>query len=604
MSVSVTTLTLLSGLWRHMTPRRHRQFVAVMILTFAGALLEVVSLGTSLPFIAVLAAPDAAFKYRVVALAGHMLGAQNGQQMLVPLTVAFVLAAVVAGVVRLLWSWASTRFTFAVGAELSEQVYLRTLYQPYAVHIGRSSSEIISGIATKIGGTMLGVLLPALTLASSLMLLVGIMLTLVIVDPAAAMIAAVGFGSSYWLVSWVTSQRLRRNSRLIASEQTYVIKALQEGLGGIRDVLLDSAQPFYCEIYRTADLALRRAQGNNIFIQQSPRPLIESFGMILIAALAFGLSRRAGGIAAALPVLVALALGAQRLLPALQQAYTSWASIIGNQAALADTIELLDQPLPAGALDPLPHPLPLRNSIQLAALRFRYGPDCPWAIEDLELTIPRGARVGFVGTTGGGKSTAMDLLMGLLTPTQGEVRVDGEALTGDRVRAWQRTVAHVPQSIYLADASMAENIAFGVAPTEIDMGRVRAAAKKAQLAELIESRPRGYDEIVGERGVRLSGGQRQRIGIARALYKQASVLVLDEATSALDNVTEKSVLEAIEAIGRDMTVLIIAHRLSTVQHCDTVVQLESGRVVAQGSYQQLLEASHTFRQMARASAVT
>jgi ABC-type multidrug transport system fused ATPase/permease subunit len=604
MSASVSTLTLLRGLWRHMTPRRHRQFVAVMVLTLASALLEVVSLGAALPFIAVLAAPDAAFRFRLVALAGHMLGVHNGQQLLVPLTAAFVLAAVVAAAVRLLWSWASTRFTFATGAELSEEVYLRTLYQPYEVHIRRSSSEIISGIATKIGGTMLGVLLPGLTLASALMVLVAIMLTLVIVDPLAATIAAVGFGFSYGLVSWVTNQRLRRNSRLIASEQTYVIKALQEGLGGIRDVLLDSAQPFYCEVYRRADLTLRRAQGSNVFIQQCPRPLIEAFGMILIAALAFGMSRRAGGIAAALPVLVALALGAQRLLPALQQAYTSWASIIGSQAVLADTIDLLDQPLPPLALEPPPRPLPLNHSIQLAALRFRYGPDCPWAIEDLELTIPRGARVGFVGTTGGGKSTAMDLLMGLLTPTQGEVRVDGEALTGDRVRAWQRTVAHVPQSIYLADASMAENIAFGVARSKIDMGRVRVAAKKAQLAELIESRPHGYDEIVGERGVRLSGGQRQRIGIARALYKQASVLVLDEATSALDNLTERSVLEAIEAIGRDMTILIIAHRLSTVQHCDTVVQLESGRVVAQGSYEELLEASHTFRQMARASAVT
>jgi len=572
-----------------------------MILTVASALLEVVSLGAALPFIAVLAAPDAAFRYRLVAFAGHMLGARNGQQLLVPLTTAFVLAAVIAGAVRLLWSWASTRFTFATGAELSEEVYLRTLYQPYEVHIRRSSSEIISGIATKIGGTMLGVLLPGLTLASSFMLLVGIMLTLVIVDPLAAMIAFLGFGSSYWLVTWGTNQRLRRNSTLIASEQTYVIKALQEGLGGIRDVLLDSAQPFYCDIYRRADLALRRAQGNNIFIQQSPRPLIEALGMILIAGLAFGMSRRAGGIAAALPVLVALALGAQRLLPALQQAYASWASIIGSRAVLADTIDLLDQPLPTGALEPPPQPLPLRHSIQLAALRFRYGPDDPWAIEDLELTIMRGARVGFVGATGGGKSTTMDLLMGLLTPTEGEVRIDGEALSGDRVRAWQRTIAHVPQSIYLADASLAENIAFGLAPADIDMERVRRAAEEAQLAEFIETRPRAYDEIVGERGVRLSGGQRQRIGIARALYKQASVLILDEATSALDNITEQSILDSIEALDRELTILIIAHRLSTVRRCDTIVQLERGRVVAQGGYEELLAVSQSFRKMARAA---
>ncbi len=521
--------------------------------------------------------------------------------MVLPLTIAFAVTALLAGGVRLLVLWVGTRFAFATGAELSLDVYRRTLYQPYDTHIRRSSSEVIAGITSKVGGTMLGVLLPSVMFTSSAMIAVAIVIALLVIDPAAALISAVGFGASYGLVTWLTGRTLRRNSQLITHEYTEVVKALQEGLGGIRDVLLDGTQPYYCDAYRRAEQSLRRAQGSNVYIGQSPRPLIESFGMVLIAAVAYGLTLRAEGISAALPVLAALALGAQRLLPALQQAYAAWASIAGSRGVLDDTVRFLDQPLPPEILQPEPPALEFERSIELAGIRFRYSADGPWVIDGLNLAIPRGTRVGFVGSTGGGKSTTLDVFMGLLSPTEGEIRVDDETLRGRRIRAWQRAIAHVPQSIYLADASMAENIAFGVARTAIDMERVRRAARQAQIADFIETRPRGYDDVVGERGIRLSGGQRQRIGIARALYKQARVLVLDEATSSLDTVTERSVMDAIEGLDRELTVLVIAHRLSTVMRCDTIVQLERGRIVAQGTYDELLESSHSFRQLARAA---
>jgi ATP-binding cassette subfamily B protein len=300
-------------------------------------------------------------------------------------------------------------------------------------------------------------------------------------------------------------------------------------------------------------------------------------------------------------VLAALAIGAQRLLPALQQVYSSWAIIAGSHALLADTLELLDQPLPDEALQPAPPPLVLEVEVRFDKVRFRYSAEGPWILDDLNLGIPQGSRVGIVGMTGSGKSTMLDILMGLLIPTEGAVLVDDQPISGPRLRAWQRTIAHVPQSIFLTDATVAENIAFGVPREEIDLQRVREAASRAQLADFIEGRPDGYDAFVGERGIRLSGGQRQRIGIARALYKQASVLVLDEATSALDNATERSVMEAIETLDRDLTILLIAHRLTTVRRCDTIVQLEHGRVVAQGSYDELLQRSRSFQQMAQAA---
>ena len=448
---------------------------------------------------------------------------------------------------------------------------------------------------------LLGVLLPLMLLISSGMLLVAIPVALIAIDPVVALVGTGGFGAGYAMITWLSRRRLRRNSQRIADEYTRVVKALQEGLGGIRDVLLDGTQPVYCEVYRQADQVLRRAQGDNVFIGQSPRFAMEALGMVLIAALAYVLSHQAHGAMKALPVLGALALGAQRLLPALQQAYAAWASMAGSHASLAATIELLDQPLPVELMSPAPAPLPLRSAIRFRGVRFRYASEGPWVLDGLDLTIPKGARIGLVGGTGSGKSTTLDLLMGLLVPTEGEVMVDGQVVTGTLARAWQRSIAHVPQSIYLADTTMAENIAFGVPRPDIDMARVRDAARQAQIADFIESRPDGYDAHVGERGVRLSGGQRQRIGIARALYKRASVLVLDEATSALDNETERSVMQAIEGLQRNLTILLIAHRLSTVRHCDTIAELEHGRIVAQAPYEELLQCSQSFRRMAHAA---
>ncbi len=412
-------INLLIRLWHHLSRHRRRQFGLLMGLMLVSAFAEVVSLGAVLPFLGILVAPDRVFNHPIVADVAIAWGITSAEQLVLPLTIAFIVAALIAGAIRILLLWVSTRLAFASGADLSIEVYRRTLYQPYRVHVARNSSEVISGITNKVDGTVFGVLLPLLALVSSIVLLVAITLALIAIDPVVASVAAIGFGASYALITWLARHRLKRNSQRIAYEQTRVLKALQEGLGGIRDVLLEGTQPVYCDVYRQADLPLRRSQGSNTFISGSPRPAMEALGMVLIAALAYALSRQAGGIATALPVLGALALGAQRLLPALQQIYSAWASIAGSHASLADTIELLDQPLPAEILQPAPAPLTFQDAIRFDAVRFRYTSDGPWVLDGLNLTIPKGARVGFVGSTGSGKSTTLDLLMGLLTPTEG-----------------------------------------------------------------------------------------------------------------------------------------------------------------------------------------
>jgi ABC-type multidrug transport system fused ATPase/permease subunit len=591
---------LLTRLWHHLSLHRRRQFKFLLGLMLVSAFLEVVSLGAVLPFLGVLVAPDRVFTFPLLSNVAQFWGINSADHMVLPLTVAFASAALIAGAIRIFLLWAINRLAFTSGADLGIEVYRRTLYQDYRVHLARNSSEVISGITNKVNSVVFGVLLPFLTLVSSTLLLIAIMLALIVINPIVALVAALGFGASYALITWLSRQRLHRNSKRIAYEQTQVVKALQEGLGGIRDVLLDGTQSVYCDIYRHADLPLRLAQGNNSFISSSPRFIMEALGMVLIAVFAFALSSQAGGIPTALPVLGALAIGAQRLLPALQSIYSAWASIAGSHVSLADIIQLLDQPLSKELLQPASAPLHFQETIRFDAVRFRYDVDGPWVLNNFSLVITKGSRVGFIGNTGSGKSTTLDLLMGLLMPTEGELLVDGLPITGKRLRAWQRSIAHVPQTIYLADTTLAENIAFGVPPASIDLDRVQQAARQAQIADFIESIPQGYLAYVGERGVRLSGGQRQRIGIARALYKQATVLVFDEATSALDNFTEQSVMDAIEGLNQDLTILIIAHRLSTVRRCNTIVELENGRGVAQGTYEQLLKSSPNFRRIVSA----
>jgi len=578
----------LSRLWHHIAPRRRRQFAMLLLLMIAASFAEVVSIGAVLPFLAVLTNPERLYEHAMLQPAIKMLGITEPSQLLMPLTIVFSVAALISGAMRLILLWAQTRLSHAVGADLSISIYRRTLYQPYTVHVARNSGEVIAGVAQKANEVVHMTILPMLIITSSAFMLVAILAVLFAIQPVIAISAFAGFGTIYLIIIGFTKRRLMSNSQRAAHEQGQVMKALQEGLGGIRDVLIDGAQETYCKIFREADLPLRRARANVQIIAGSPRFGIEALGMVLIAMLAYSLAGNASGFASAVPVLGALALGAQRLLPALQQSYANWTLARGGQASLRDALELLDQPMPAHATVPSPRPIPFQRDIVMDKLAFRYSAQTPWVLKDVTLAIPKGSRIGFIGTTGSGKSTLLDIIMGLLQPTEGSLMVDGQAITPANNRSWQVHVAHVPQAIFLADTSIAENIALGTPAEKIDLARVREAARKAQIAETIEAMGQGYETRVGERGVRLSGGQRQRIGIARALYKRADVIVFDEATSALDVETEGAVMASIDNIADEITVLIVAHRLSTLKGCTQVVELRNGSIARIGTYEEMI----------------
>jgi ATP-binding cassette, subfamily B, bacterial PglK len=582
---------LLKRLWQHITPRRRAQFGLLLVLMLLASFAEVLSIGAMLPFLAVLTAPERIFEHPAAHSIIQALELTAPAQLLLPLSIAFGLVALIAGAIRLLLLWANTRLSFAAGADLSIKIYRTTLYQPYTVHCSRNSSETINGISVKTNSIISGIIVPFITLISSGMMLITILIALLAVEPIMALASFGGFGLIYGLIISLTRKRLLADSQRVASESTNVIKSLQEGLGGIRDVLIDGSQNTYCQIYRNADLPMRRAQGSNSFVSASPRYAIEALGMLLMAGLAYTLAQQPQGIAQSIPILGTLALGAMRLLPVLQLAYGSLSVILGHQASLQDVLKLLDQPLPDFADQPAVQPLTFKHHISLKRLSFGYSPQMPQVLKNIDISIAKGSRIGLIGTTGSGKSTLLDIIMGLLQPIDGMLLVDGQAVTPANHRAWQTHIAHVPQAIFLADCSIEENIAFGLPKDQIDSQLVRQAAQQAQIADSIESWPKQYQTFVGERGIRLSGGQRQRIGIARALYKQADVIIFDEATSALDNETEQAVMQAIEALNKNLTLFIIAHRLSTLKNCTQIIELGAGGIVRTGNYQDIVNQS-------------
>jgi ATP-binding cassette subfamily B protein len=548
----------------------------LLILTLLSLFFEILNLISIIPFIGILTEPTKIYDSNYVNYIKNILVITKPADLVIPISIIFAFLSLFTGFVRLILLWITTRLGNQAGAEISVEIYKKTLYQPYYIHIQRSSSEIISGITQKVSITT-SILVSFTTLISTITLFLSIIGTLLFVDATVALIAMVCFGLAYFFVVKMTRSRLINNSKLITEEQTNVIKSLQEGLGAIRDVLLDNSQKIYTNIYQKAIVKLQNATGENTFMSQAPRYGMEALGMSLIAILVLVLSYRPGGIGAVLATLGMLALSAQKLLPLMQQIFANWSTIIGNKSALNNVIELLGQELPIDSITENSSKITFKSNLILNNVWFRYSKNTPWILEGINMTIKKGSRVGFVGPTGSGKTTTLDILMGLLSPVNGFIKVDDLMIEHNNQSSLRKLISHVPQSIFLTDNTIAENIAFGIPRDKIDQLRLIESAKQAQILDFIQNTENGFKTTVGERGVRLSGGQRQRIGIARALYKKAEILIFDEATSALDSKTEEDVMLAIENLSDDLTILIIAHRTSTLSKCDYIVRLEKGK---------------------------
>lgn len=583
-----------------LTPAERRQAVLLVALILVMALLDAVGVASIMPFMAVLSNPQLVETNSILARLHQFTGAVEVQDFLFILGLLVFALLVVSLAFKALTTYALVRFTLMRECSIGQRLVAAYLHQPYVWFLNRHSAELGKTILSEVTNVVHGGLVPMMTLIAQSFVTVAILLLLFIVDPVLALSVCAALGASYWIVYRLIKKYLSKigQERLEANRGRF--SAVSEVFGAVKEVKIGGLEDVY--INRFAKPATIYAKDNAAahMVTQLPRFALEAvaFGGMLLLVLYLMIS--SGGFASVLPVIAVYALAGYRLMPALQQVYASISQLRFVGPAL-DALhkDLIDLSKPSLRHN-IEEKLALNRFISLRNVEFAYPNSSQPALWNISLEIPARSTLGLVGATGSGKTTLVDLILGLLEPQRGSLSVDDHVIIGDeKRRAWQRMVGYVPQQIYLTDDSVAANIAFGVKPADIDWDALHRAARIANLHEFVmndlESQ---YLTLVGERGVRLSGGQRQRIGIARALYHKPQVLILDEATSALDNLTEQAVMEAINNLHNDITIILIAHRLSTVRLCDQIILLEKGEIKARGNFAQLMEDSQTFRAMA------
>lgn len=586
-----------------LTPGEKRRGALVLVLVVVMALLETAGVASVLPFLAVLGNPEVVETNPVLARLYAILGFQDVQTFLLVLGIAAFSLVLFAAGFRVLTTYAMNRFIQMRRHTLGERLLETYLRQPYAFFLNRHSGDLAKNILSEVDQIIGLVLHPAFHVIAASVVALALIVLLVIIDPWLALGVGVVIGGMYVAVYLVVQGLLGRIGEDRTAANTERFTAAGEALGGIKDIKLLGHELAYLSRFRSPSIRFAQHLASSATLAEVPKFVIEAVAVGGILGLALVLMVTTEGIGTVLPILGLYAFAGYKLIPAAQRIYEGFARLRFGASAVDGVYDDLRHRTTLAEIHQtgIPPWEPTRE-IRLDALTYSYPNAVKPALTDIKLTIPVGTAVGLVGGTGAGKTTLVDLILGLLRPTEGSIRIDGEPVTDMNLRAWQNTLGYVPQDIFLTDTSIAENIALGVPAAQIDRAAVERCARMAQvhdfiMAELAEQ----YDTLVGERGVRLSGGQRQRIGIARALYHNPSVLVFDEATSALDSITERAVMEAVNAVRQHKTIILIAHRLSTVQGCDRIFMLEQGRLAGQGTFDDLVSQNERFRAMAMPS---
>lgn len=597
-------LERLKKLYQLLTTQQRKKLLGLQILVVLMAFAEVAGVAAIGPFMAVVGDMGRLEGEGVLAQIYESSDMATPRQFLFWLGIAVFIALTVSALLSMYATWRLSLYAQQVGAELSTRLYHHYMQQPWLFHASGSSTQLINKISQETSRITSSVIQPLMQMNAKAVLAIVMAAAIFAVNPVVAIAGVAVFGLAYLLLYGTVRKRLTRNGKTITKSNHLRFKLMNEGFGGIKDTLLLGRQADFNQRFAEASRQLGYARGVTQGLSRVPRYAMEliAFGAVIFLML-YMLSVYDNNLGQILPVLSFYALAGFKLLPAFQQIYTSLANVKGNIAAfdsLEADLEASRNASPGESAAAAGKHSPQRY-VAMDDIHFRYPGKEEKALNGLTLNIPVNHVIGLVGASGSGKSTAIDVLLGLMAPEQGALNVDGEVLKGQQLRAWQNSVGFVPQSIFLADASIRENIAFGLPPSEINDEHVLRAAQMAHLNELLETLPEGLDTRVGERGIQLSGGQRQRIGIARALYDDADVLVLDEATSALDGITEKLVMDAIHDFAGKKTIVMIAHRLATVKKCDTIYLLKNGRVEAQGTYDELTQHSEIFQRMAEHS---
>ena len=575
-----------------------------VVLTAFAELASILSIG---PFMALVGSIDTLSGTGQLAQVYQITGISEPEVFLFYLGLAVIIILACSSLISIYTTWRLSLYGAKLGAELSIRLYCYYMYQPWLFHATRNSSILTNRIAQEVGRVTNQIIQPLMMMNSKLIMTLVLIVSIFIFNPLVAFVGLFLFISVYYLLYRVVRGRLSRNGQKITQANKDRFRLMNEGFGGIKDTLLLGRQEDFNSRYRYLSVSFGEAQGLNRALSQAPRYVMEliAFGSVIFLIL-YLIKEYKGNLGEILPILSVYALAGFKLLPAFQQLYVSLTQIKSSLSAFdslkPDLIASQENIFnPHDQHQRCSKKTKLHKSIKLSNVFFKYPGKEQFALQGVDIEIHANNSIGFVGSSGSGKSTAVDILLGLIPPTSGELLIDGEKLNSDQLREWQNNLGFVPQSIFLSDASIKENIAFGLPHDQIDNLKIKKAITMANLEELIGSLPDGINTQVGERGVQLSGGQRQRIGIARALYNDADILVLDEATSALDGITERFVMDAVKELSGKKTIIMIAHRLSTVRNCDCIYLLDNGKVMGCGTFDELVKNNPLFKKMASAS---
>ena len=571
----------------------------LLFMMLIMALLDMIGVASILPFIAVLTNPsliDTNLILNNIFQVSTIFGVESYQEFLFVLGIIVFVTLVISIIFKALTTYAQVRFVQMREYSISKRLVEGYLRQPYSWFLSRNSSELGKTILSEVGQVIALGMRPMLEVIAKAMVTIALITLLIIADPNLAMIVSVFLGGTYLLIFYFIRKYINRigNERLKKNESRF--KTIGEAFGAVKEVKVGGLEQVYSKQFSDSALTFAQTQASAQVITHLPRFILEAiaFGGILLIILF--VMAQSGNFNDALPILSLYVFAGYRLMPALQQIYASCTAI----SFLSPSLNKLYSDLKENNIGALNENqdqgiLSLNKKISLRNIKYNYPNTSRAAIKDVSLDIPAKATIGLVGATGSGKTTTVDIILGLLEPQKGTLEVDSQIITNQNSRSWQRSIGYVPQYIYLSDDTIEGNIAFGIDPKDIDKEAVEKASKIENLHNfVIDELPQNYQTTVGERGVRLSGGQRQRIGIARALYNNPQLLILDEATSALDNETEQAVMDAVNNLSQNMTIILIAHRLNTVKNCDIIFKLDDGKLIDQGSFDEIINIKKNF----------
>jgi ATP-binding cassette, subfamily B, bacterial PglK len=570
-------LSLLKNLSNQIRSRRKIQFLFLLIFTLCAGILEILSIASIVPFVKLVT--DENF-IKGTFYISRFIDIRDKQHAVIILGLIFSTLYLLNSFSRVFLIYCTARLSKMTTAELSINIYKAALYNSYSKHILKDSDSIIAAITQKVYqiGTVLSAII---NIISGTFIFLCIISVLISINPQVMTISMLFFATLYFLIVLLSRKKIGESSRIINQEQNNIVKNLQNGLGAIRDIILDKTQNFYVKIFEKASFLLARKNAFVEFIQNSPRYLLEGMGIFLFVILLIYWSetKSQDEFLIIFPTLAALAIGAQRILPLLNILYTNFVIVRSNVYQINEVVNILNEYSVSEKEKTkiLQKDLSFKNLITFKDVSFSYDKK-KYILENVNLEITKGLKIGIIGKTGEGKSTFLDLLMGLLEPIKGNIYIDSIKLSKETNNSWQSKISHVPQKIFLSNNSFIENIAFGKEIEKIDIERVKSVSKKTQIHDFIIQSEEGYNQNVGERGIKLSGGQIQRIGLARALYKKSELIIFDEATNSLDSHTEKLVMEELNNLGQELTIIIVAHRLNTLKDCDLVFEVKDKKV--------------------------